>query len=353
MRQLLARLRPKRSWLQFRLRTLLLLVTLLAVWLGLQADRARRQARAVQALGNTALFVVFDYQMPDHGPWTEEQYDNADTQRQPPGPAWLRWLIGDDYFRTVVGARHLTHETIPYVRDLPQLGGFVNLDPNVRDEDLLLLARATKLQGLNLSCNKSELTDAGLQNLRGLANLEQLWLGDKMTGVGLTHLRELPNLRSVACEGATAAGLEQAAALPALEELVLYNCLAIRDDDLASLAGARRLKRLSLHLIAITDAGLARLESVSQLESLSLCGLPITDAGLERLAHLPHLKHLAIYQGPLLAAPDFKGPPPTAEGLRHLASLPELETLTLEGFPLSDAELERLRQDLPKVRIER
>jgi len=39
--------KPRRRWLSYSLRTLFVLVTLLCVWLGLYANRAERQKRAV------------------------------------------------------------------------------------------------------------------------------------------------------------------------------------------------------------------------------------------------------------------------------------------------------------------
>ena len=301
--QLLARLTPKRRWFQFRLRTLLLLMTVLAVWLGVQADRARRQARTLRAIKKSAQWVYFDYQMPGPGPWTEEDYHNADICRDPPGPAWLRRLIGDDYFRTVVGVGHLTQETIPYAQNLPQLGGCVMLDPGVQDEDLAQLAGLKNLQ--EIQCYSDPITDEGLRHLQSLTGLENLRLSNHITGVGLVHLCRLPKLRSIFFDrGATPAGLRQACALPALQELCLCNCAEMRDDDLRDLGNATHLKQLRLSW------------------------LPISDAGLECLEHLPHLKlsHIRI----------------TNQGLTHLTGLQELEVLVLERLSLSDAGLEHL-----------
>jgi hypothetical protein len=49
--------RPCRRWLRFSLRTMLVVVTLLGVWLGVKVEQARRQKRAVdtlKALGTSA-----------------------------------------------------------------------------------------------------------------------------------------------------------------------------------------------------------------------------------------------------------------------------------------------------------
>jgi hypothetical protein len=72
----------KRRWLQFSLRTLLVAVTLLAVWLGLWTDRARRQRVAVQRVRELGGDIRYDYENQKGG--------------QPPGPEWLRRLLGDE-----------------------------------------------------------------------------------------------------------------------------------------------------------------------------------------------------------------------------------------------------------------
>ena len=42
--------KPRRRWFQFSLRTLLVLVTVLCVWLAMTAERARKQRKAVAAI---------------------------------------------------------------------------------------------------------------------------------------------------------------------------------------------------------------------------------------------------------------------------------------------------------------
>src|ERR1051326_8272874 len=96
--------RMKTRWLRFSLRTLLLLVMALCVWLGIQVNAARRQREAVAVLEKAGATVIYDYQvaMPPAGTAWLRRVVNPDRQQLPPGPAWLRQQIGDDYFRTVV-----------------------------------------------------------------------------------------------------------------------------------------------------------------------------------------------------------------------------------------------------------
>ncbi len=83
---------PNRRYLTFNLRTLLILLTGSAVWLGITVDRAREQREAVEAIESLGGYVVYDWQAPS---------GNAE---QPTGPAWLRRTVGDDFFQDVFKA---------------------------------------------------------------------------------------------------------------------------------------------------------------------------------------------------------------------------------------------------------
>jgi hypothetical protein len=91
----------------------------------------------------------------------------------PPYPAWLRALLGDQFFGDVVAARAIINDaSLAYVKDLPRL----------RDLDL----------------RGSVVTDEGLQHLRGLNDLEKLDLSfTPITDKGLGRLKHLTKLRSL------------------------------------------------------------------------------------------------------------------------------------------------------------
>ena len=118
--------KPRRSWLQFSVRALLLAVILIAVFLGVQVNRARTQARAVAAVKAYGGFVHYDYE------YVSGAYKSG---CEPWAPSWLRAAIGDDFFRTAVevnliydgtgAAQVQTARTddavMPVLRDLPGL----------------------------------------------------------------------------------------------------------------------------------------------------------------------------------------------------------------------------------------
>src|SRR5262245_18603147 len=92
---------PRRRWLRFSLRTLLVAMTILCVWLGLKVNAARRQREAVAAIAKSGAIIRYDYEMISvpGSPNTLGYNPNA----APPGPAWLRGFLGEDFFCDVIG----------------------------------------------------------------------------------------------------------------------------------------------------------------------------------------------------------------------------------------------------------
>ncbi|HUY89570.1 MAG TPA: hypothetical protein VMV10_12620 [Pirellulales bacterium] len=92
---------PARRRSQFSLKGFFVLLTVIAIWLGVTVNQAREQraaVRAIEALGGT---VVYDWRLRYE---YSEKYGFAfsiDRDDDPPGPAWLRRLVGDDFFQNV------------------------------------------------------------------------------------------------------------------------------------------------------------------------------------------------------------------------------------------------------------
>jgi hypothetical protein len=103
--------RPR--YLTFSLRTFFILLTAFAVWLGVVVKRAREQREAVKTVRALGGSVVYDFQItgvpfdgaPDP-PYALARFFHPDAE--PPGPLWLRRLIGDDYFQDVVAVNFLS-----------------------------------------------------------------------------------------------------------------------------------------------------------------------------------------------------------------------------------------------------
>ena len=106
----------------------------------------------------------------------------------------------------------------------------------------------------------------------------------------------MSQLRSVSLDGApiTDAGLDDLKGLVELETLNLDNT-AVGDAGIARMARFARLEHLSLDNTRITDAGLVHLAGLTRLRSLFLQKTAITDAGLTHLKGLRRLDELWLY----------------------------------------------------------
>ena len=169
-----------------------------------------------------------------------------------------------------------------------------------------------------LALNDTQITDAGLAHLRGLTRLQRLWLNNTpITGTGLTHLKGLTNLSDLRLGGTqlTDAGLEYLKGLTALETLD-FGGTKITDAGLRHIKTLTGLRWLFLQDTKVTDLGLEHLRSLSQLGWVNLSGTEITDAGL------PHLK-----------------------------SLTGLQRLNLADTQVTDAGIQQLKQSLPQLTI--
>ena len=134
-------------------------------WLGIKMREAERQRRAVEAIRKAGGIVFYSYEL--------ESRRRRQTTAEPPGPSWLRELVGEDFFADV-GHIYLNR---PAVDDgmLVHLEGLRNLD--------------------SLDIGGTQVTDTGLGHLRGLTKLR--WLGlsyTQATEEGIEELRKaLPN----------------------------------------------------------------------------------------------------------------------------------------------------------------
>jgi hypothetical protein len=175
---------------------MLLFVTIAAVgfaWLGFKVRQAIKRQQAIEAILSLDGDVTFDYQIPG---------GNYDPNATPPGPLWLKALLGEYYF---------TNVKVVHWRG-----------PRVTDDVLVYLQQFPKLEHLELS--RSNITDDGLANLRSLANLQVLELEHaSVTDAGLLHLQGLKKLSCLDLERTqvTDEGLKHIRSFPDLSELYL------------------------------------------------------------------------------------------------------------------------------------
>ena len=300
---------------QFSIRSLLLLTVVVAIpcsWLAKEREQARKQQAAVEAIKKLAGEVNYDYEF--DASWSP--INGA----QPPGPTWLRRLLGDDFFANVVEV--------------------MLMERAVTDADLEQLEELTRLQALDLG--ETKVTDAGLEHLKGLCQLRVLGLEHtEVTDAGLEHLKGLSRLEvlNLAQTDVTDAGLEHLKGLSQLRTLDLIYT-KVTDAGLEHLKQFSQLRELRLDATKLTDAGIEHLKGLSQLQGLCLHGGETTDASLEPLKGFNRLQSL-----------DLMFTEVTDAGLEHLKGLSQLQKLWLNDTNVTDEGVKKLQQALPNCVI--
>jgi Leucine-rich repeat (LRR) protein len=263
--------KPKRRWLQFSLRTLLVLMLVCGCalgWLRHEVQRARAQREAAKPLEELGGDVVYN---------------------RVGGPVayWLGQLLGEDldFEPTMVSldGTPVTDAGLTHLKGLPQLRTLILSHSKITDAGLKHLRGLTRLERLYL--RDPQFTDAGLENLQGLTQLTVLDLSSTpVTDAGLMHLKGLPQLRTLILSHSkiTDAGLVHLKGLPQLQTLIL-NHSEVTDAGLEHLQGLTQLTVLGLSSTQITDAGLEHLQGLKQLRWLYLGRTQVTDAGVYEL----------------------------------------------------------------------
>jgi Leucine-rich repeat (LRR) protein len=231
----------QQSAFHFRWRILLLIPLAVVILIAYFVPRQRAQHEAIVALKEL----------------------NAALRTQPVLVPGIGALMGEEYAEEV---------TEVYLRS-----------PDVKDEDLSVLAGINSLQKLELA--GSPITSAGMVHLRGLTNLYTLHLADtNISDEGMHHLSRLRGLAILSLDNTqiTDDGLVHLSGLPQLERLYLSGT-AITDQGLAHLANITSLKELACVDTAMTDAGLEHLKGLKNLEVLKVYNTQVTRAGLEQL----------------------------------------------------------------------
>ena len=120
-----------------------------------------------------------------------------------------------------------------------------------------------------------------LSELAVLTNLTQLFLNtEQVTDAGLEHLKGLTKLRFLTLDNTqvTDAGLDHLKGLASLEWLILQDT-QITDAGLEHLKGLTSLTELDLDDTHVTDAGLEHLKGLTNLVRLELDGTQVTAKG--------------------------------------------------------------------------
>ena len=176
--------------LRFSLRATLVALTVFCLWLGYLSYGAHRQKIAVERIRRLGGRVTYDWQMPiDVGGGLL-----ADPTG-PHAPRWLRSLLGEDLFQTVIAIYFRQKKVDASVLDgLPHLQRVVFRQCNV--SDVSAFADLKQLQSLSLERN--QITD--LSPLSSLRDLRELDLSDNLI-VNCEPLCELKGLMLLDVQG--------------------------------------------------------------------------------------------------------------------------------------------------------
>jgi hypothetical protein len=170
-------------------RLLMLVVAVLAFLLGWMVQKAHRQQRAVAATLGTGGSVLY-----------QSEQLNGLTANASTAPAWLRSLLGEEFFRDVVAldlrGRRVNDAALETLGGLETLQELSLWDSEFDDLGLAYLTGPIRVEELNPS--EYRITDAGLKHLEGLSQLRTLWLmGAHVSDEGVKHLAKLSGLRKL------------------------------------------------------------------------------------------------------------------------------------------------------------
>lgn len=218
--------RPKRRWLQYRLRTVLIVMTVVAVALAWWSHSARRQRDAVAALRKIGADIEYDRSLPWIG-------DKSEPNLPPCWPQWLLKRMGEDYFARVhsiqLARTQVTDGDLAHLQQLGTVRGLFLFETRIGDGGLQHIKYLRSLEVLNLE--STNVTDAGLAQIGGLSRLERLFIKDtQVTDAGLEHLTGHTTLRNLCLpeESVTAVGVARL-------QKALPNCQIQRDHTVFSL----------------------------------------------------------------------------------------------------------------------
>lgn len=251
----------------------------------------------------------------------------------------LRQLFADDCGISDAGVREL--------KNLSELTVLSLRQNQITDASLPTIGKLKKLTNLDLGCHvrdsvygKNELSDAGMQHITDLTELEHI----NVEGTGVSVLRvDSPSLKSLSLGTGfntppmTDRDVFLLQRYPELQSLSINSDL-VSDTGIAALARLKNLSSLELHCDLVTDSGIERLVALP-LKHLTLRSINISDAGLAQLSSIKSLESLTV----------FGTGDSTIEGFQQLKSLPRLRRLWLYGLGapgsrVGFAELKQLRE---------
>jgi hypothetical protein len=289
---------PSSRWKTISLRGLLLVILVIASWLGWIVNKARQQRETVAALQKIGGFVHYDWEFVN-GPVKVPQgyslwmpsWGKFTPGKKPWAPDWLRRAMGDEYFQSIA------HVSL-CVDIKTQMADATWVNMGSADDALRKLATQTTVRTLQI--RGQQVTDENLSYVGQMTGLEELHIswGYQLTDKGVINLSGLRRLRMLEVDHSkmTDASLEVVGKLTSLEELRLGGP-GFSDRGLAQLKGLTHLKDLSFFegVKQISDASLESVRNMHELERLTLNQANVSDGALAtKLRELKNLKVICV-----------------------------------------------------------
>lgn len=297
----------KRPRIRFGLRSLLVLVLLVAGWCGWVAHRHREFKQHYQntfALQSNGGFVTCQSgKYADH--WLRESWWQMIWPPEPIDPVVRVAFQGTrDQFRVPI----------------PDSEKYVTFESDWSLEGMLALREPLESlpQLRHLQFSKMPLPRHGLACIENLAQIDTLVLDQtQITSADIVHLKSLTNLRWLSLRRTR-----------------------IDDDCLVHLKDLDKLETLHLGSTRIGDEGLKYLIELESLSSLSIDNTRVSDQGMQLIATFPALTQLHVPDSEL-----------TDEGLRNLDSAKNLRALTIGSDHISLEAAHKLGENLPECKL--
>lgn len=308
--------------LRFGLRTLLVLIVLVAIPCALFGRRLRASYLSSQLTRLTSSDRVMTVADKKYFRWGLEAADGADQ---------LTFWEVDWEWRDLIDA------------DL-QLLKYLKLEgEHIRDQDVTTIGIQDHLTKLVLA--DTSVTDETIRRLQGCTKLEILSLygSQHVRGDGFEAIEKLGSIKvlELSHTGVVDSSLIHLSRMPNLIRLDLGHT-QITDKGVCNLKGAANLQSLWLNDTHIKGKGVATLSLLPSLVGLNLSNTPLECGVFEQCEIFPSLKHLSIANTELGDV-----------DLLRIAEVSNLESIGLQNTRVSDLGVERFIELEPSCKIHR
>jgi Leucine Rich repeat len=328
---------PRRRFLRFSVRGLIVLVLVIGAWLGWIVRSARIQREAAMAVAKAGGEVHFDWEwkdgttLPGGKPWV---------------PEWLVDVFGADYFG------HIAHVSFATIGQNAQRRRELNakVEEMQRELNAEFEEKQRELSELRAQVHGKRASFVGSLTPAEERVIQTVWSRPEPTRIAtmdsgplIPLLKGLNKLSHLDLRGNDLSG-ESLGFFEELTSLVFLDLggTVMTGSQFAHLKGLKRLSELHLDSTSISDSDLMNLKPLHQLAHLDLEKTQVSDSGLVHLHGLRKLHTLNLSQTRV-----------TDVGLVHIKGLTNLSELDLSATHVTDAGVKDLQQALPSLSIMR